>query len=200
VNVSAPDVRAEIRQHVTDLKAVLDSVPVDDVRGMIEALHHAYDQGRHVFVIGNGGSAATASHMACDLAKTTLGRPIRPAAKRFKIIALTDNVPLLTAWGNDASYETIFAEQLRNVANRGDLLIAITASGNSLNIVEAVKAARELGLQSIGLLGFDGGQVKELVDQAVVIDSDNCGHVEEVHMVVNHLITAHFQRAMSSEP
>jgi D-sedoheptulose 7-phosphate isomerase len=86
---------------------------------------------------------------------------------------LTDNVPLLTAWGNDASYEMIFAEQLRNVANRGDLLIAITGSGNSLNIVEAVKTVKELGLRSIGLLGFDGGRVKELVEQAVVIDSDN---------------------------
>jgi D-sedoheptulose 7-phosphate isomerase len=198
VKVFAPDPRAEIRQHITDLKAVLDSLPIDDVLGIIDALHHAYEQGGHVFIIGNGGSAATASHMACDLAKTALGRPIHPGAKRFKVISLTDNVPLLTAWGNDAGYELIFAEQLRNVANPGDLLIAITGSGNSLNIVEAVKAAKELGLRSIGLLGFDGGQVKDLVDQAVVIDSDNCGHIEDVHMVVNHLITVHFQRALSS--
>ena len=193
----AVDFRTNMEGYLTGLKAVLDALSRDDLCDMVDSLHRAHEEGRHVFVIGNGGSAATASHMACDLQKTVLGTPPRPGARRLKITALTDSVPLLTAWGNDAGYETVFAQQLENVANEGDLLVVITASGNSRNVVEAVKTARTLGLHTIGLLGFDGGRVKDLLDQAVIVSSDHYGHIEDAHLVVNHLITTYFQQLMS---
>lgn len=190
------DTQECILEYLTGLKAAVDSLSIGDVHAVIEYLLDAYAQGKQIFIMGNGGSAATASHMACDLGKTVLGDGAKTQAKRFKVIALTDNVPLITAWGNDASYETVFAEQLRNLANSGDLLIVITGSGNSRNIVEAVKAAKELGLQSVGLLGFDGGIVKQLLDQCVVIASDNYGYIEDAHLILNHLITAYLKKVL----
>jgi D-sedoheptulose 7-phosphate isomerase len=188
------DTRGSSLAYLGGLRAVLDDLPMDDVQAVIAALHQAYEDGRQVFIVGNGGSATTASHMACDLGKTVLGRGPMLPSKRFRAIALTDNVALLTAWGNDASYDTIFAEQLRNLARPGDLLIVITGSGNSPNIIEAVKAARELGVHPIGLLGFDGGIVRDLLHQSVVVGSANYGHIEDVHMILTHLITDYFKR------
>lgn len=176
---------------------MVDSLPVDDVQTIIKDLYTAHKQDKQVFIAGNGGSAATASHMACDLAKTVLNKPVGVQPKRFKVIALTDNVPLITAWANDAGYETVFSEQLRNLATSGDLLIVITARGNSPNIVEVVKAAKDLGLQSAGLLGFDGGIVKDLLDSCVVVKSNNYGHVEDAHMILAHLITEYFRRTLA---
>ncbi len=194
----AHNARQCIFEYRAGLKETLDALSIGDVEKVIAALEEAYAQGRQVFIIGNGGSAATASHMACDLAKTVLGKSPHPQTRRFRVLALTDNVPLLTAWGNDVSYHTVFAEQLRNLANPGDLLISITGSGNSPNIVEAVRAAKELGLESIGLLGFDGGAVREMVDKAVIIRSDNYGYIEDMHMILTHLITHFFKQAVAA--
>jgi D-sedoheptulose 7-phosphate isomerase len=193
----AVDIRSAIMEYRTGLKAVLDALPVDDVNVFIRHLHDAYEHNRQVFIIGNGGSAATASHMACDLGKTVLGAADNPPARRFRVIALTDNVALITAWGNDVSYQSVFAEQLRNFANKGDLLVVITGSGNSTNIVEAVKAAQELGLISVGLLGFSGGVVRKLLDHSVVVDSDDYGYIEDAHMILTHLATAYFKKALA---
>lgn len=185
-------------EYLADLKSVVESLPLADVEAIIASLTEAYKQGRQIFIIGNGGSAATASHMACDLGKTVLGKGIEASTKRFRVIALTDNMPLITAWANDTSYETVFAEQLRNLANRGDWLVVITGSGTSPNIVEAIKVARRLGLKSIGFLGFDGGIVKELLDQCVIVESDNYGHIEDIHMILTHLVTAYFKQALEN--
>ncbi len=179
--------------YLTGLSAVLQSLPPRDVETAIAYVWEAYDQGRQIFVVGNGGSAATASHLGCDLGKTVLGSGAVASAKRFKVIPLTDNMPLLTAWANDVSYDSVFAEQLRNLAAPGDLLIVITASGNSPNILAAVKAARELRVKSIGLLGFQGGIVRGVLDHAVVVRSTNYGHIEDTHMILTHLITAYFK-------
>lgn len=191
--VIAPDMRVFAREYMTTLKEVIDSVAVEDVQAVIEVIEDAYRQDRQIFIAGNGGSAATASHMACDLAKTTLGKQHHSAVQRFRVIALTDNVPLMTAWGNDANYDVIFAEQLRAFARPGDVLVVITGSGNSPNIVEAIKAARELGVETVGLLGFDGGIVRELLDTSLVVRSTNYGHIEDLHMVLTHLLTAYFK-------
>ncbi len=187
-----------ISTYLVGLRATLDRLPHDDVHAFTRSLHNAYDRGTQVFVIGNGGSAATASHMACDLCKTVLGKA-PGGKKRFRVIALTDNVPLLTAWGNDVGYETVFAEQLRNFAQAGDLLVVITGSGNSPNIVEAVHAARALGLRTVGLLGFNGGDVRRLLDQTIIIESDNYGYIEDAHMILTHLVTAYFKEALNRE-
>jgi len=113
------------------------------------------------------------------------------STRRFKVISLVDNGPLMTAWANDMSYEVVFAEQLCSLANRGDLLVVITASGSSPNIVAAVKAATDLGLTRVGLLGFDGGVVRDLLDHCVIAYSDNYGYIEDAHISLLHLITAY---------
>lgn len=189
--------RSMISDYVAGLKAVIDAVPVDAIETLIDLLEDAYESDRQLFVIGNGGSAATASHLACDLSKTVLGRSGPLPTKRFRVISLTDNHALVTAWGNDFGFDIVFAEQLRNLARAGDVLLVITGSGNSPNILAAVGAARELGLTSVGLLGFDGGAVRSLLDHAVIAESDHYGYIEDVHMMLTHLVTAYLKQRLS---
>jgi D-sedoheptulose 7-phosphate isomerase len=185
------------RTYLTGLTACLEALPLERIAGVVVRLLKAYQDGRRVFIVGNGGSAATASHMACDLSKTVLGE--QQSAQGLRAICLSDNVPLLTAWANDVGYEVVFARQLQGWIEAGDILIAITGSGNSPNIVEAAKIAREAGATVIGFLGFDGGQMKSLVDEVVLVESDNYGHIEDVHMILDHLITAYFRRTIALE-
>ncbi len=149
-----------ISDYKTGFNAVIDNMDANAIAGASDCLRAAFETGSRVFIAGNGGSAATASHMACDLAKTTLGKSTTLPTKRIKAIALTDNMPLITAWGNDVSYDCVFAEQLRNLAEAGDLLVVISASGNSPNVIEALKAAKEIGMKTVGLLGFEGGMLR----------------------------------------
>lgn len=142
--------------------------------------------GRRVFIVGNGGSAATASHFVCDLVKTAEVEGLEP----FMAFALCDNVSLMTAWGNDLRFEQIFAEQVRALAEAGDVLIVISASGNSPNIIASLNAAAAKDIQTIGLLGFDGGAALDLVDVAVHVPSHDYGVVEAAHSAVTHAITS----------
>lgn len=153
---------------------------------MIEAAYHS---GSKVFIAGNGGSAGTASHMMADFQKTTLGKEIG-ITKRIKAISLSDNGPVITAWGNDFGYELVFSEQLRTLAEAGDTLIVITASGNSPNIVAALEVAKEVGVKTIGLLGFQGGKAKALCDCSVIVESTNYGIIEDAHSIFMHMMTA----------
>jgi D-sedoheptulose 7-phosphate isomerase len=137
-----------------------------------------------VFLIGNGGSAATASHMMNDLNKFTQA----PGKSRLRALALTDNVPLMTAWGNDAAYEDVFVEPLLNFMRQGDVLIAISASGNSANVVKAARVAREHGLQVIALTGDRGGRLAEMADLVVRVPSPLIGQQEDGHMILDHVI------------
>jgi D-sedoheptulose 7-phosphate isomerase len=147
-------------------------------------LFEAWKNGKQVFLVGNGGSAATASHMANDLNKLT----ITTGKARFKAIALTDNIPLMTAWGNDSAYEDIFSEQLVNFINPGDVIVAISASGNSPNILKAVRIAKEHGATAIALTGDTGGKLKELSDYPVLIPSSHIGQQEDGHMILDHVM------------
>lgn len=182
--------------YLDELTEVLATLPRDDIATMIEHLELAREARARVFIIGNGGSAATASHMAVDLGKTVSVHADR-ATSGFDVVALTDNVPWITAVGNDIGYDAVFSEQLRNLAKPGDVLIAITGSGNSRNIVEAVDLAKKLGMTAIGLLGFDGGAVRTLVDVAVLVDSDDYGLIEDCHLALNHLVTSYFKERMA---
>ena len=148
------------------------------------ALFEAWKNGKQVFLVGNGGSAATASHMANDLNKLT----ITTGKARFKAIALTDSVPLMTAWGNDSAYEDIFSEQLVNFINPGDVIVAISASGNSPNVLKAVRIAKEYGATVIALTGDTGGRLKELSDYPVLIPSSHIGQQEDGHMILDHVM------------
>ena len=185
--------------YLEGLKSCVAALPLEQVAEVIECLEQAYVDGRQVFIIGNGGSAATASHMACDLGKTILPSAAGERTRRFRVMALTDNVPWMTALANDLGYEHIFSEQLKNLVQKGDVLIAISGSGNSPNIVKGVQAAKALGATVVGILGFDGGKVKDLVDTSVLIRSNNYGYVEDLHMVLDHLITAYFREVVNGE-
>ncbi len=148
-------------------------------------LMRAYDEGKSVFVFGNGGSAALASHFACDLGKGTV---IGNNGRRFRVMALTDNVPLMTAWANDSCYERIFAEQLQNFVALGDVAFAISASGNSPNVLQALRVAKDARATTVGLTGFDGGKMRDLCDVCVVLPSDNMQIIEDFQLSVTHAV------------
>jgi D-sedoheptulose 7-phosphate isomerase len=158
------------------------NLPFQQVDDVLEVLFGAYDKQHTVFVFGNGGSAALASHFACDLGKGT----VNGSAKRFKVMALTDNVPLMTAWANDSHYENVFSEQLANFAAPSDIVFAISGSGNSPNILKALQVAKEAGLTTIGLTGFSGGRMLALCDACIVVPCDNMQVIEDLHLCVAH--------------
>lgn len=173
-----------IRSYLGAVTAVLDAVPVAVTEAIVNVLFDAYCQGREIFVMGNGGSAASASHFVCDLAKGT----ITEGVPRVRATCLTDNVPLLTAWANDTNYTNIFGEILRNHAVPGDVLVGCTASGQSPNIINAMRTARGLGAKTIALVGYDGGKVRDECDIALIIPSDNITQIEDVQTLMFHLI------------
>jgi D-sedoheptulose 7-phosphate isomerase len=179
------------KDYIHGLKGVLDRLPLKPVEEIIQAIEQAQKERRQVFVIGNGGSAATASHMMNDLCKGTLGHKGDAPWPRLRVIALTDNVSLMTAWANDTDYDRVFSEPLKNLAQRGDLLIAISASGNSPNIIAAAEAAKHLGVKVIGLAGFGGGKLSKMADVSFVVASDEYGPVEDAHMILDHIITGY---------
>jgi len=161
-------------------------LPYNAIEQATHELLRGYEKEKRIFVFGNGGSAALASHFACDLGKGTIPHGTR--TKRFRVLALTDNLPLITAWANDKSYDCVFAEQLRNFVAPGDITFAISGSGNSVNILRALELARDAGAFNIGLTGFRGGQMKRLCDVCIIIPSDNMQIVEDLHLSVAHAI------------
>jgi D-sedoheptulose 7-phosphate isomerase len=186
-----------IENYLDELEVVVRRLSRAAVGEVVEALLESWRERRTVFLIGNGGSAATASHMMNDLNKAT----IVPGMPRFRALALTDNVPLLTALGNDLAYEDVFVEPLKNLLQPKDTLIAMSASGNSPNIVKAVQYARSVGARVIGFCGQPGGKLAQLADIKVVIPSDRIGHQEDGHLILNHAITAALaQRIQRSKP
>jgi len=172
-----------VQRYLAEVQYTLASLPLECIRDVVDVLLSANYVGSTVFTLGNGGSAATASHLACDLAKGT----ITPGRPRFRVVALTDNVPLMTAWSNDVAYEDIFAEQLNGLMGRGDVVVAISGSGNSPNVLRAVELARRMGGITIGFSGFSGGQLSEMVDVPVVVPSESMEQIEDVHLVLCHL-------------
>ena len=172
--------------------AALNCVDLDAVESVSNTLLEARDRGSHIFVVGNGGSAATASHMATDL---MLGSGL--VDPPLRVIALTDNQAIITATGNDVSFEQVFSRQLIHLAQRGDILIAVSASGNSPNVVACVDAAKKVALTTIAFTGFDGGRLAKMVDLLVHVPTrvGAYGPVEDVHLMVNHMITEHLKGA-----
>jgi D-sedoheptulose 7-phosphate isomerase len=179
-----------IDSYQSGLQTAMESVNAETFSSFMKALCTLHKEGRRLFVIGNGGSAATASHFACDLGKNA----VPPGNPRFKVVALTDSIPAITAYGNDNGYASVFAEQLTNLMASGDILLAISASGNSPNIIEAVTLARESGLSVIGMAGFDGGKLAELSDWAITIPGTTYEQIEDAHMILTHMIVLWFKQ------
>lgn len=175
----------DAKMYFEELQRVVTDLPHDSINQIAETLLKANESGRIVYLFGNGGSAALASHLACDLAK---GTAYCNGGKRFRAMALTDNLPMLTAWANDSSYEDVFSEQLRNFVQLQDIAFAISGSGNSKNVLNALKVAREVGATTIGISGFQGGEMKSLCDICVVVPSDNMQIIEDLHLAMAHSI------------
>ena len=179
-----------IQEYILHLQAILGRLPLSEVRASIRLVMEAYQADQQIFVIGNGGSASTASHVANDLGKGAVLSGVR----RPRVMSLTDNVATMTAWANDGCYEDVFVEQLKNWINPGDLVIAISASGNSENVIRAIRHANAMECKTIGWTGFGGGKLKQITDISVVVDSYEYGPVEDVHLTLNHIVCQEFWR------
>jgi D-sedoheptulose 7-phosphate isomerase len=175
----------DAKKYFEVLQRVLVSLPKDGIDQIADTLVGAYDAGRTVFLCGNGGSAALASHFACDLGK---GTAYCNGGKRFRALALTDNLPTLTAWANDSSYDDVFSEQLKNFVQPHDVAFAISGSGNSKNVLNALHVAREAGAATVGISGFEGGAMKSLCDLCVVVPSNDMQIIEDLHLSITHSI------------
>ena len=176
---------SEAKQYFEDLQSVAKNISLDGIDDIIDLLVDSYDSARTTYLFGNGGSAALASHFACDLGK---GTAYCNGGKRFRVLALTDNVATLTAWANDSNYEDVFSEQLRCFVQPRDVVFAISGSGNSKNVLNALRAARELGAATVGISGFKGGEMKPLCDTCVVVPSDDMQIIEDLHLAITHSI------------
>jgi D-sedoheptulose 7-phosphate isomerase len=180
-----------VKDYLQQLTAVINALPQEPLVAISSVLRAAREKGRLIFVFGNGGSAATASHMACDFGKNTRS----PDRRRMRIISLNDNIPTMMAYANDEGYENVFAEPLISLAEEGDVAIAISGSGNSPNVLKGVQTAREMGLITIGLTGFEGGKLRGLVDTCLIVPSDSMEQIEDVHMIIDHLLTGLLRNA-----
>ena len=187
--------REEIERYWRELIQVTWTMPFGALAEAAEVLLDCYHRDGTVFVLGNGGSAATASHFACDLAKGTL----TSGAPAFRVIPLTDNVPLLTAWANDTSYERVFAEQLSALVREGDVVVAISASGTSPNVLAAANVARRVGATTIALTGRSGGWLYGLADLTVRVPADLIEQVEDAHVVIAHSLCVVLRERLRAE-
>jgi D-sedoheptulose 7-phosphate isomerase len=175
-------------EYKTQLLDTIDAIDLHRVEEAIRWFEEARDSRRHIFVCGNGGSASTASHFACDMVKGASYQ----CDSRFRIMALTDSLPTITAYSNDVSYDCVFAEQLKNFAEPGDLLLAISGSGNSPNVLRAVEYANSIGCRTIGLSGRDGGQLAKLAQLSIQVPVPHMGRIEDAHMIVCHMVAYRF--------
>lgn len=177
-------VKGFVLNYLSELKEALETVPLDRFEEMVNVILCAYEGGRLIFVMGNGGSGATASHFTCDINKGACF----DLEKRFKVICLNDNVPTMLAYSNDVSYEDVFVEQLKNFMEPDDVVIGISSSGNSKNVLKAVEYARRKGAKTIGLTGFDGGKLAGMVDVPMVVKTKDMQKVEDTHLILTHMI------------
>lgn len=184
------NIRPASRAYYKELHKVLEAVDHDALQRIAERLLEAYENDRSVFIFGNGGSASTASHMAADFSKGTLKNVYDSREKRFRVVSLTDNVAAMTAYANDLSYDDIFSQQLHNLVQPGDVVIGISGSGNTPNVIKALMHARQVGATTVGLLGFgSGGKAKEFCDLTIIAQSNNYGVIEDFHASVGHVLT-----------
>lgn len=176
------------RRYQAELINALQSINLENVDRAIQILAKARDQGRRIFVCGNGGSAAMSSHFVTDLVKgASFGRE-----SRFRIMSLVDSIPTLTAYSNDVSYECVFVEQLKNFAEAGDVVIAVSSSGNSLNVVRAIEYGNSIGCQTIALTGCGGGRLGPLAQLNIQVSHTHTGRIEDSHGMILHMIGYYF--------
>ena len=179
-------------EYIDQQKAVYNSIPVEKVAQITQLLKKCWEEDRQLFVFGNGGSAANASHFITDLGKGASDK----LGKRFRCLSLNDNTAWITALGNDYSYEDVFSGQLQNYARPGDIVLTMSVSGNSPNLVKAVQWANEHDLTSIALVGGKRGKLAELAHEVIVVDSEHYGRVEDAHMTICHMLCYYFMETV----
>ena len=191
--------KLDVRPFLERIGQELLRVDPAQVKALADAMYDCYGRGRTIFLCGNGGSGSNASHFCEDVGKGTLRRQDSDdeSKKRFRILSLTDNTPYILAWGNDEGFERVFVEQLKNLARPGDLLIAISGSGNSPNILRAVEWANRHDLRTFGCTGFGGGKLRQLAHHGLHVPLDDMGIVESVHQVVFHWLIDDIYRRIS---
>ena len=187
----------DIAKYLQAVQATINNLDPEVIASFATHLENAYNNNQSIYVIGNGGSAANASHFAQDLAKGVFFE--KPVAKTMKAISLTDNIAHITAIANDTGYQNIFSAQLNTYAQDSDLLICISGSGNSENIVEAVKAAKQKNMFVIGVTGFDGGQLKIMADFSVHVPLHEMCTVESIHSIIFHLIVLELRERLAGQ-
>ena len=177
-----------LETYKTSLQQAIDLVDIAKVQQAIDLLTAARSNGKHIFVCGNGGSASSSSHFVCDMVKgASFNKP-----ERFKIMALTDQMPTITAYANDVSYDSVFVEQLRNFAQPDDVFLCISGSGNSPNVLRAIEYANSAGCKTIALTGRDGGQLGPMAQLNIHVPVPHMGRIEDVHMIICHMICYSF--------
>jgi D-sedoheptulose 7-phosphate isomerase len=179
-----------LKNYLKELSETLDIIDLKQFDEFINELILSYEKSSFVFICGNGGSAATAAHFACDINKgVSFGRE-----KRFKVICLNDNLPIVLAYANDTSYDRVFVEQLSNFMNKDDLIIGISGSGNSENILKAIKYGNEKGGRTFGICGYGGGKLKNIAQKSLVINSNDMQKVEDAHLILFHCAMQYLYR------
>jgi D-sedoheptulose 7-phosphate isomerase len=173
-----------VEEYISGIESALRSLKAEEINKVVEILLDTFRNGHTLFLCGNGGSASTASHLVCDFQKSVVDKQ----GRHFRAVALTDSMPLITAWSNDFDYSRVFAEQLSALAVPGDVLLAISGSGSSKNVILAVERANEMGLTTIGFAGYQGGLLKQKAQHCIVVPSNNMQQIEDVHLLLGHLI------------
>lgn len=183
------------KNYLRDLKELINTIDINEITEFIKGLENAYKNGKTIFIMGNGGSAATASHFACDINK---GVSLK-LQKKFKVLCLNDNIPIMLAYGNDISYDSIFIEQLKNFIMNDDLVIGISGSGNSKNVLNAIEYADKVGARTFGIIGCDGGKLKDIAQKSLIIKSFDMQKVEDCHLILSHLTMQYLSKKYTKE-
>ncbi len=188
-------IRQFVLDYVAELKRAIDLIPLDKLEQAVETLTQAYENGHSVFIMGNGGSGATASHFVCDLNKG-VGRG---QTKRLRSICLNDNMPSILAYANDISYEDIFVGQLENFLEKEDVVIILSSSGDSPNVLKAIQYANQKSAHTIAFTGFKGGKAADLAKISIVIPANDVQKIEDIHLILTHMIMQIFQKKTENE-
>ena len=175
---------SKIKNYLDMLQDTLSAIPIEEIGDFVDTIERAYAEGKQVFLFGNGGSAATASHLACDLQKGVAGF----VEQKFRVLSLNDCIPIMTAWANDTDYSNVFARQLETFVSPGDVVIGISASGNSTNVLEAIEVGNEKGAVTYGVTGYEGGKLVGLAKKSLVVRCDNMQVIEDVHLILGHIV------------
>ena len=185
----------QIQDYLSTLQQTMEQLPRQFIADVIAVLQRARLQDNQVFIMGNGGSASTASHFVCDLAKNTR----REGLPHFRVIGLTDNMAIFSAYANDEGYENVFSKQLANLIRPDDIVIGISASGNSKNVLNAMEEAQKYNVTTIGFTGFDGGRLAQMVNINIHVKSNIIEHVEDIHLMLEHMIVKTIKEQVESE-